>query len=146
MPEGQVAMAKRRNQYRMTRKRYMRMCFNEYKKIMGVDEVDVDAFSDWMLANGKYEDRPDTMKQRCKRDLTRALSEERTLDEKGRVVRANHCIKVSKGEMLFDTKWFNIYEAKPGRMRVSLATRLRQMEAQVHQHYTDWSSYNDFNQ
>ena len=30
-------------------------------------------------------------------------------------------------------------------MRVSLASRLRQMEAQVHQHYTDWSSYNDFN-
>lgn len=136
-------MPKRRS-IRMTGKEYMIRCKKEYAELYGLTEVDPDEVSNWMVETGRYISRPVSDVRRCKQDLVRALKDEKITDAQGREVRANHCIRWREGENLF-SRWVSIYQAKPGRMRISLAQRVRQMEAQVHQHHTDWASYNDNN-
>jgi hypothetical protein len=128
----------------MSRKDYFARARREYAGEHGLTEVDPDDVAKWMVDTGRYDPRPLSIVKRCKQELVRALKDERITDPEGREVRANHCIRWREGDTLF-SRWVGIYEAKPGRMRTSLAQRLRQMEAQVHQHHTDWSSYNDHN-
>ena len=129
---------------RTSKNEYFQRACRHYMQHFGVKEVDPDAVAQWMIDTGQYEERPYSTVKRCKRELVRALRDQKEKDPADREVRSMHPITWHEnGEA--HSLWSHLYDMHPAKAHASLRLRVRQVEAQVKQVETDRLSYNDFN-
>ena len=99
-----------------------------YKIEMGVSEIDVHEFADWMVRKGWPLPAPTSPKERLVKNITRALREEMRHNRvTGRPYRANHAYPIGVNRQGTLWAWIDIDEAPREPMRKSLQTRREQM-------------------
>lgn len=116
----------------------------EYMELHHVDSIELQQVAEWACANGRYQRRPTSMIQQCKRELSDALRVQHYTDPQGRDVRKMHPVRI-KDENIQMVIWADIETAKPQHMRVSLAQSRQGIRADCIAHNTIVESYNDNN-
>jgi tRNA U54 and U55 pseudouridine synthase Pus10 len=116
----------------------------EYMDIHNLESFDLEEVSIWACSTGRYQRRPMTMVQQCKRELSDALRIQKYTDLQGREVRKMHPVRLKQqgAQMVI---WADIEKAKPQHMRVSLAQSRQGILADCIAHNTIAESYNDNN-
>ena len=117
---------------------------HEYMHDNQLDEIDLDAVAGWLISTEQYQRKPLTLHKQCKRDLARALRNERFTDEQGNEIRRMHPYRIKDGpvQMVF---WADIKTAKPSHMRLSLQQRRLAILADCYRHSLDTEWYNEHN-
>ena len=95
---------------------------DDYQREFEVDVLDLDAVSVWAVKTKRYQRRPMTLEQQCKRDLARALRTQHLRDAQGREPRRWHAVHVTSGSEQL-VLWAEFTKAKPNHMRISLQQR-----------------------
>ena len=108
--------------------------------------VDWDHFAKWALDNKKYYIPPPDPVQLIRRQASRALRDSLELDKQERLIRRYHHV-VLEHPVTHEKidRWVDITTAPPDQMKLSFAVRKESAFADVHQLYTDLTSYNDNN-
>lgn len=117
---------------------------DDYTEEFQVEEIDLDAVSEWAVETKRYQRKIISLAKQCKRELARALRSEHFHDPQGREPRKWHPVRISSGpeQMVL---WVEFTKAKPNHMRISLQQRRQGILGRVRQHKTDLDSYNDNN-
>ena len=134
----------------LTRKgRQFDYLIEQYKKThpneSGVEPAKVSA---WAVNRGLWQVPPVPPEERLRRDLSRHLRGEYTLDPQGRSVRLHHAVIFI--EQTVDgpkkrSRWYQINESPPEHIKASFALRRRAALSDVKQLSLDLDSYNDNN-
>lgn len=120
---------------------------HEFMDEADTDFIDMDSFTDWAIAMGRYARPPKAYRQQAKEDLTRLLRSARHTDRQGRSVRSMQAVPIQiAGEqqpLLFS--WVDARTARPDEMRAALAYTRQAILSDVKRHKADADSYNDNN-
>jgi len=119
---------------------HMQKLAHEYRREFGVDVFDPDAVVEWAIATKRWQKKPPTQAQLCRKDLLRALRKETYRDPQGREPRLMHFVRGEQQTLAYD-----IRTAPPEAMRLSLQDRRRGIYADVRQVNIDRESWNDNN-
>lgn len=119
----------------------------DYAREHGVEEVDLDAVSEWAISKGRYQRPTITMQKQCRKEMADAMRKAKYVDPQGRAdVRTKHAVKIKiKGEQKPLIVWVDIRTAKPNTMRESLRQGRKSMGKGAIKHNTYLESYNDNN-
>lgn len=132
---------------RTTRKSFsqrMQELAHEYMKLHNVDSIELEQVSEWACSTGRYQRRPVSMVQQCRRELADALRVQHYTDPQGREIRRMHPVRIAtKGEQM--VIWADIITAKPQHMRLSLAQNRQGILADCLAHSAIVDSYNENN-
>jgi hypothetical protein len=115
----------------------------EWADETGADAIDVDAASDWALANNKYQRLPVSAKQQCMRDMRRSFQQSTYKDPQGNEVRTMHAVRNYQGEQmeLPITIWIDSRTAKPDLMQEALRQTWEGIANDVRRHAIEKQSY-----
>lgn len=127
----------------MSYSRQLERIVEDYIKEFDVDEVDLDEVSIWAVKTGRYQRKPLTLAQQCRREIARSLRVQHSRDPQGREPRKWHAVIVDRPEQ--KAIWAEFKIAKPDHMRISLQQRRQKFAGGIKQHKTDAESYNDNN-
>lgn len=117
----------------------------QYAQEFSVDVLDLDEVADWAIANGLWDENPTTPKQRCKREIARALRRAHHTDPQNRDVRTWHAALVEDNDGQMRWEWGDMRVIEPSFMRVSQQYGRRQILDHCRQHSLVTDSYNDNN-
>ena len=112
------------------------------------DHVDPHLVAPWAIAEGLFDRPPTSQEETLRRELSKALKNEHTVDPQGREVRKNHAVffeEVTPRGPKRRSRWYTIDDAPPDHMRASCQLRRRAALADVVQLKLDFDSYNDNN-
>lgn len=102
----------------------------------------------WAIRHGLWFKEPLTPEEMLRRSIRRTLRDDYTNDPQGREVRKYHAVieevRTTDGVKRL-SRWFDIIEAPPEHMRISLALRRKSALNDVMQLQLDFESYNENN-
>ncbi len=122
----------------------MQQIAQEYMRLHGVDSIELEQVAEWACNTGRYQRRPISVVQQCRRELADALRMQHYIDPQGREIRRMHPVRIPvTGEQM--VIWADIITAKPQHMRVSLAQSRQGILADCLAHSAIVDSYNQNN-
>lgn len=96
----------------------------------------------WAIRKRLWQPKPADVIAQCAEDLAHALREEYHTDARGRRVRSNHAVRITRnGKQL--TLWADMRTASRGHMELAFAQRRQQIVGDCIQLKRDVDSYND---
>src|SRR5260370_6678207 len=115
----------------------------EWAGEMGSEIIDIEAASEWALANDKYDRLPVSQKQQCMADMRRALQQSRYTDPEGKSVHTMHDVSNYRGEQLEfpSTIWVDSRTAEPDLMQEAFQQEWDGMVNDVKRHAIEVRSY-----
>ena len=126
-------------------KQWLQQQAHQYMMEKTIEVLDLDALAQSILDAGTWEDKPVSPKQRLKRDLSRALADERWEDPQGRDVKRMHAVRILEPGGQYRWEWAEITHARPDHMRLSLQQGRKMIVADCRQNKLAGESYNDNN-
>ncbi len=137
-------MAVKKRTSRKSFSQRMQELAHEYMKLHDVDSIELEQVSEWACSTGRYQRRPVSMVQQCRRELADALRVQHYTDPQGREIRRMHPVRIATiGEQM--VIWADIMTAKPQHMRLSLAQNRQGILADCLAHSAIVDSYNENN-
>jgi hypothetical protein len=109
------------------------------------EEIDLDSVSHWALEEGKYKLKPVSPQKILRRMMAQALRGDHTTDPQGREVRKYHFVTQQDDSGKTTSRAYDIFNAPPDHMKLSLSLRRRSALKDVAQLELDLQSYNDNN-
>lgn len=132
-------------------RRYMAYLLEQYHKAHPDEDpalIEPHLVADWAIRRGIYNRPPIAPEERLRRELSRYLKSEYTVDPQGRHVRKHHAViysvETSEG-IKRRSRWWEINNAPPQEMWAALQLRRNMMVADAVQLSIDFDSYNDNN-
>src|ERR1700733_5966964 len=116
----------------------------EYMQEFGVDTIELEEVSSWAVATGRYQRKPVSMIQQCRRELADALRVQSYTDPQGREIRKMHPVRIREKEHQM-VIWADIETAKPEHMKISFSQSRQGISADCVAHNTIVESFNDNN-
>jgi len=115
----------------------------EWAEATGSEIIDIDAASDWAIANNKYQRVPVSQKQQCMTDMRRGLQQSRYTDAQGNSIRTTHAIRNYVGEQMEfpATIWIDVRTAKPELVQQALQQEFDGIVNDVKRHAIEKRSY-----
>lgn len=117
----------------------------EWAEKHGVEDIEVEPFSDYAIANNIPLRPPVTLKQQTMRDVRRALQTKHYVDEQGNEVRARHAVKIEQMElpnMPPKIEYIDPRTSKPQKMELAMDQSYDGVVAYVRRHVIETQSYN----
>ena len=112
-----------------------------YSTEMGTSEVDLRKAAAWALAEGRFDVAPFDPVKHLAKLMQQASRQEYLEDDNGEPVRRRHAYKIIQGETQL-TLWAKIEDITPKKMRLSVASRRRCIQADIFQLQRDLDYYN----
>lgn len=109
------------------------------------EEINLDSVANWALEEGKYNLKPVSPQKILRRMMAQALRDDYMTDPQGREVRKYHFVIQQEPSGKKTSKAYDIYNAPPDHMRLSLSLRRRSALNDVVQLDLDLQSYNENN-
>lgn len=109
------------------------------------EEIDLDSISHWALEEGKYNLKLASPQKILRRMMAQALRGDHTTDPQGREVRKYHFVIQQDPSGKTTSRAYDIFNAPPDHMKLSLSLRRRSALKDVAQLELDLQSYNDNN-
>ncbi len=117
---------------------------NRFREEVHAGPIDLSEVAHWVIREGLWRPPRRSMAKILQRDIARALREEYCDDPQGRRVRRKHAYRVKKDEQQ-QTFWVDLFDAKPGEIRLAFQQRRRSILGDCRQLHVDVDSYNDNN-
>lgn len=134
--------AKRRSRKtQSTYHRQLRQMLERYKEETGNDTWQMIDAAKWAIANDLWKAPRYSPEKILARDMQQAARQEYIEDENGDPVRRKHPYRISSGDK-YQTRWFNIEEATPDKVKISSSQRRNAIFADVVQAERDLRYYN----
>ena len=117
----------------------------EWAEQEGVEDIEVEPFSDYAIANNVPLRPPVTLKQQTMRDVRRALQTKHYEDPQGNKVRARHAVKVVQLElpnMPPKIEYIDPRTSKPNKMEDAMDQSYDGVVNYVRRHAIETQSYN----
>jgi hypothetical protein len=117
----------------------------EWAEKEGVEDIEVEGFFEYAVANKIPLRPPLTLKQQTERDVRRALQKGTYIDPQGNKVRARHAVKVEQLElpnMPPRIEYIDPTITKPDKMELAMDQSYEGLENYVRRHAIEQQSYN----
>ncbi|HWN10792.1 MAG TPA: hypothetical protein VNO50_16250 [Pyrinomonadaceae bacterium] len=117
----------------------------EWAEREGVEDIEVEQFSDYAIANRLPLRPPITFKQQTMRDVARALQKKTYIDPQGNEVRTKHAVRVPQmnlPNMPPRVEYVDSRTGKPDKMEMSMDQFYELIESTVKRHAVTTNSYN----
>ena len=116
----------------------------EYMQEYELDTIELEEVARWAVATGRYQRKPVTMVQQCRRELADALRVQSYIDPQGREIRKMHPVRIREKEHQM-VIWADIETAKPEHMKISFSQSRQGISADCVAHNNIVESFNDNN-
>jgi hypothetical protein len=123
---------------------YLYRLIVEWAEREGVEDVEVEAFSDYAIANNVPLRPPVTQKQQTMRDVRRALQTKHYVDEQGNKVRERHAVKIYQPDlpnMPPRIEYINPRTSRPVKMELAMDQSYEGVVNYVRRHAIEKQSY-----
>lgn len=119
-----------------------------YRREVDSGEVAIDEIAHWALQKGLWQPPIKTQMALLKKDLSNALRAKTFVDDQGRKVRSNYCVRREmereNGSTYTQSVWASIDIATPGFMKTSFDQRRENIANMCHQVSVDVEHWNEF--
>jgi hypothetical protein len=117
----------------------------EWAEKEGVEDIEVEGFYEYAVANNIPLRPPLTQKQQTERDVRRALQKGTFVDQQGNKVRARHAVKIDQLELPHmppRIEYIDPRIAEPDKMELAMDQSFEGLENYVRRHAIEAQSYN----